>query len=362
MIWKGYCFYNFAGFSQEETGGQTPSEISSSELDPVTAFVASLELTRPDILRATKVRHVLWRLGRVFRTQKDCYHRAFQTSSIQRFISHSWHGSKWAKIMLLLVEHNGLAAVALGTLGVLGISVLLRCVLGFMSEDLRAASMLAGLLMSALTLILWQPQQKVFLDRICIHQTNSNMKMEGVLNVPAFIKRSESMLACWDTSYMQRCWCVLEIAAFIKSHGKDKLAMKPVSWGKQVIICFLCTWAAAAIDTIIVPLLWRHVADNYEAFFLVLGGIMMPVITVFLYKAADSFRWNFRQIELVKKQLQSFSFDNDTVCHCCSVNHVDKDGSEMPCDRLVTWIPHVMYFVSFCYFHAFLAECLPRAL
>ena len=59
--------------------------------------------------------------------------------------------------------------------------------------------------------VLWCPQllafaakASVFLDRICIHQSDPRLKMEGVMSIGAFLKRSERMLVLWDASYMQR--------------------------------------------------------------------------------------------------------------------------------------------------------------
>ncbi|CAE7245090.1 unnamed protein product [Symbiodinium sp. CCMP2592] len=53
------------------------------------------------------------------------------------------------------------------------------------------------------------------------------------MNVAAILKHSDSMLACWDATYLTRLWCVLEMAAFLKSHNgaQQDLAIKPTSWG-----------------------------------------------------------------------------------------------------------------------------------
>ena len=46
----------------------------------------------------------------------------------------------------------------------------------------------------------------MFLDRICINQVDQAMKAEGVLNMGAILKHSDSMLVLWDTTFASRLW------------------------------------------------------------------------------------------------------------------------------------------------------------
>ena len=81
-------------------------------------------------------------------------------------------------------------------------------------------SAIFGGLAFAITLFSWRCARSVFLDRICIHQTDANLKSEGIMSIGAFLKRSSSFLLVWDTTYVQRLWCLLELGAYMASHDK----------------------------------------------------------------------------------------------------------------------------------------------
>lgn len=61
-----------------------------------------------------------------------------------------------------------------------------------------------GVMVTSLVLFFHRPRGLIFLDRICIHQTDSHLKTEGVINMCAFLKNSESMLVLWDATYVER--------------------------------------------------------------------------------------------------------------------------------------------------------------
>ena len=82
----------------------------------------------------------------------------------------------------------------------------------------------------------------MFLDQICINQTDLESKANGVLHMGAFLKKSKSMLVLWDPTFVQRLWCMFELAAFLKSHEDEKhkhrLSVRPIFLGP-------CTFAIA---------------------------------------------------------------------------------------------------------------------
>lgn len=72
-------------------------------------------LTSPDIQRVTRCHHVLYGFGKILRGScGDWYHCSRPATQIPEFVSHSWKGSAWKKIALLLVLKNGRTAVCLG--------------------------------------------------------------------------------------------------------------------------------------------------------------------------------------------------------------------------------------------------------
>ena len=116
--------------ASEGLNSDTPAAIGKSlELDDVAdralgvaQFVAKMEPCEPDILRATRARNVLISGGRRLRRPRQSpglYDYSVPVSKIQEFWSHSWHGRKYLKALLLLLLYNGPAATILGTLSAL---------------------------------------------------------------------------------------------------------------------------------------------------------------------------------------------------------------------------------------------------
>ena len=176
-----------------------------------------LEVTRPEVVRVTQARHALWNFGRALReghNGPDRYHQGEVRRHIAQFWSHSWRGNNAvSKILLLLVVYNGLPAVLVGSVAFVSVRIGLQpeFELRPIVPNAAAWSMLAGVVLSSFTLLTWPSRRRVFLDRICIHQKDERLKAEGMLNLAALLKYSESLLVCWDPSYMQRMWCTVEL-------------------------------------------------------------------------------------------------------------------------------------------------------
>ena len=188
------------GQSQEETRIQI-----SHAHERAASYIADFLATRQDIIRATPCYEALRCFGRAFRFPAAAnYHRSFPTDTIQEFWSHSWHGSAPRKICTVMVRKNGLAAISAGTLA----SLLLVClfVAGYLPGYERAPypyvfgiwGMVGGTLVAIVTLIGWQCRTPVFVDVICIHQSDPGLKSEALLSLGAFLQSSESLHVWWD--------------------------------------------------------------------------------------------------------------------------------------------------------------------
>ncbi|CAE7362307.1 unnamed protein product [Symbiodinium natans] len=300
--------------------------------------IASLKLTRPEILRTTSAHNVLHRFGFVLRKgpYSTEYERSSQSQEIAQFWSHSWHGPVLAKIMLLYVVCNGFPAAAMGTISIAVAKTLAwHCVLPCDDRALEATLCLfIGLLVSGLTLAFWRPSRRIFLDKICINQKDVDLRTEGVLNVGAFLKCSKSMLACWDATYMQRLWCVLEMAAFLTSHSSSaELDIKPVHAGPCVIISFACISVFLMLLNPALDFMVSWVGSDVW-FYLLNAVTTLPIITVCLSLATAALRMYFRDVEAVREQLRRFSFQRDPDCACCALKHVHpSSGRALNCDK-----------------------------
>jgi hypothetical protein len=87
-----------------------------------------------------------------------------------------------------------------------------------------------------------------FFDKLCIHQTDKDLKVAGILSFAAFVDHSKEFLLLWDVSYFTRLWCILEVAALVRSCDRGDLQSRqlplvfmPVRLAHVSAIGLLCT-------------------------------------------------------------------------------------------------------------------------
>ncbi|CAE7938121.1 unnamed protein product [Symbiodinium sp. KB8] len=173
-------------------------------------------------------------------------------------------------------------------------------------------ALLTGVVVSTLTLFLWRPKQAMFLDRICINQVDQAMKAEGVLNMGAILKHSDSMLVLWDTTFASRLWCLFEMAAFLKSHedGLEHLRIKPTYLAPCTFVIAFCVMLMMLFE-LTVPFVSIYVVV------MKLSLLALSCITaarlLFLY---------YSSVRALQEQLRDFRIV-DAKCVCCDLGHVD---------------------------------------
>lgn len=199
----------------------------------------------------------------------------------------------------------------------------------------------------------------MFVDKICVAQQDPKLMSEGVVNIGGIVKNSKSMLVCWDSTYLSRLWCVLEVAAFLKTHdaAEKNLYIRPTSWGSVTCMLFLIFSVLRTGEDLVTNLLiptqsWAHM-DQGEFFANTLlfqfgSAIVKVPLTMLL---AHVWRGHLRALESAFSQLSDFSFERDIRCHCCSLNHINPTtGRRMVCDHdtirecLCTWFGSVADF------------------
>ncbi|CAE6971976.1 unnamed protein product [Symbiodinium sp. CCMP2592] len=308
-------------------------------------FAEAMEATRPEVLRGCPAHVASGGFGRVFwaswHRRRSFFHLSRVTETYDEFVSHSWEVASWKKALLMVILKHGPPACLLAALG----AALMMWIwqFGFLPGYVKAEyesdapglqhsfwSLLAGLILVPLTLFFWKPRGIVFLDRVCINQFDSRQKAEGILNLGAILKASESLLLVWDESY-DRLWCVFELAAFLRSHP-DMLTTMNLSKLKVV---------PAALGYVSVSLALGCLAFGFFGFLVPSEDVWLQwtvkslLMVVCGNVAVDAFRSHFRGLDAMSSQLQSFELQK-TSCWCCSVNHVHPTTSEqLPCDRSI---------------------------
>ena len=119
------------------------------------------------------------------------FHLSKVTDYYDEFLSHSWQVASWKKAVLLIILKNGLPALLLGTFGAMIMMIVWQ--LGFLPAyykiDLPFSYWCSslGLTMGFLGILFWRPKGNMFVDRMCINQSDARMKAEGILNMGAVL-------------------------------------------------------------------------------------------------------------------------------------------------------------------------------
>ena len=161
----------------------------------------------------------------------------------------------------------------------------------------------------------------VFLDQVCINQKNTEHKAKGIMSIGAFLKYSEKLLVVWDKTYAGRLWCMLELAAFLRSHEApdDKVIIRPTAMAPCILGFGFAIWAST-IHFILVS--EQTPADTL---------VLFVTRWFFFYLAASYLREHYRDTESMLKQLSDFTVQG-ARCHCCN------DGeacNASVCDRAI---------------------------
>ncbi|CAE7510778.1 unnamed protein product [Symbiodinium sp. CCMP2592] len=313
---------------------QDPKEATALSEDFLAELAGCMVPISPDLLRATKAGDAFRGFGKALRGSKKLYQLSYQTKKINQFWSHSWHGSTWRKYVTLLLFYNGAAAAAVACLGAAVASVLFALeLLPVLREPNKVTywqsfwAALVGMILYLLVLLFYRPQVPIFLDVICIDQSNPRRKGQGLLSMGAFLKASRSMLILWDATYSDRLWTMFEFAAFLTSREKGetpKVVLRPTILGPCYLVLMLTLILALTIgDNVACDL---SASGRYSVwafqFLICCGGLSVNTA---------AFRAYFRTVSNSQKKLAGWRLA-DVKCSCCDTGHVRGGGI---CDRKV---------------------------
>ena len=323
--------------SQTSHGLDQNKDLQLSQIGQVVAeSISKMDVTNPEVLRATPAFHAFQNFAVALRVgcDGDFYGKSRKTARISAFWSHSWHGGHWKKIITLLFFYNGTIAVLVGffiaaAMGLIFFSfdILPSFYRGFHSEW-STWSLCCGFLAAGFVFLLWRPQTLVFLDRICISQNDSDLKTQAIFSLAGLLKNSDTMLILWDPTWTERLWCLFELAAFLKSKKTQEqtLIVRPIFLGPISVTLFVTVFAFGLPINIVPIDDWTTVLVPIA--FALLSGLAVGFWTV------STLRSYFRDLDTMKEQLLSISFDR-TRAACCDQNHVGPGGQELLCDRKV---------------------------
>ena len=97
----------------------------------------------------------------------------------------------------------------------------------------------------------------MFLDKVCIHQTDPQRKAAGIQAIDQFLVRSKKMLICYNDDYFERLWCCFELAA--RASSGSEIEMLPL-------------WRAPVVLVVLVGFTVSHIAEYVYLLFAGVGG------------------------------------------------------------------------------------------
>merc|ERR1719160_1756813 len=94
------------------------------------------------------------------------------------------------------------------------------------------------------------PGPGVFLDKVCIHQTDLELKAEGVKSLAGFLKRSKSALVVYNEHYLRRLWTVYEFATILIVNPEIELRIIPKEMAPMILSMVAVSYTFGVMETV----------------------------------------------------------------------------------------------------------------
>eukprot|EP00928_Gymnodinium_smaydae_P003631 TRINITY_DN11291_c0_g4_i1.p1 TRINITY_DN11291_c0_g4~~TRINITY_DN11291_c0_g4_i1.p1 ORF type:complete len:516 (+),score=45.73 TRINITY_DN11291_c0_g4_i1:44-1549(+) len=334
----------YASLTQGTPEGEPdPSGRRASLLDERT------QIADPELLRGAPFPVVVAGLGQLLEptgtiasstgalSTEDTFVFSKRVDLIHHFLSHSWRDSGKLKWLSLIVYANFFSAMMMGhLLAAIVFAIVFFCpdvypfpgvdTTGNMAIDRYRYGPFAMVCMVVflgsifLVHLITRKSPDLFLDKLCIHQTDPDRKVAGIRGLGAFLKRSENMLVLWGDDYFDRLWCGYELALYIRLHGTSAVQIMPIDYAAYLFALGLTMFYSG-----FVVMLFDSGAPLSP---IVAVPSLMPYVLIGVYKA---------KVYEARQQLRTTLLDYDvrkTSCFCCQANHTLPDGSSISCDRI----------------------------
>eukprot|EP00929_Paragymnodinium_shiwhaense_P092306 TRINITY_DN5217_c2_g1_i1.p1 TRINITY_DN5217_c2_g1~~TRINITY_DN5217_c2_g1_i1.p1 ORF type:complete len:742 (+),score=95.33 TRINITY_DN5217_c2_g1_i1:125-2227(+) len=268
---------------------------------------------------------------------------------IDEFISHSWATPRYMKFAALCWLNNFEPAMKTTTVIAIVLSILQATVVpdgspfhssfhaGGTERAHYSCWMACTCICPCVFLFLcvyWQtlrrlfrlPQKQIFMDKLCIHQTNDQLKAMGILGLGGFLKVSKRLVVLWSTQYFSSLWCTYELAAWFQlQKDLEAIDFVPVRCAFGFVLWSLLVCVYNTLYVVV----WYGLDDTA----LERKWIMFFIFSLIVLLVTNSARDATREVTLLGKQLQAFDIQR-TRSTCCTNEHLcPRTGRTIPCDR-----------------------------
>eukprot|EP00929_Paragymnodinium_shiwhaense_P098882 TRINITY_DN6039_c0_g2_i1.p1 TRINITY_DN6039_c0_g2~~TRINITY_DN6039_c0_g2_i1.p1 ORF type:complete len:595 (+),score=45.48 TRINITY_DN6039_c0_g2_i1:137-1921(+) len=276
-------------------------------------------LPNPDLLRGTPYAHVLRAQGRIFRKSQgsaQSYSLSRTVQNIDAFISHNWSVPATTKFLTLTLHFNVRFAMSCTLLVGCVICVATAC--GLLpifdlagSPEGKPSGIAATIVCPILFVVLLTGKHEiyrclgmdgstVFLDKTCIHQTNHELKRQGIESLSAFIEKSSSIVVVYTDEYLQKLWTVYELATFLILYPEKPVVLLPTG----LVFFILSSTVALASQNILALAPLGHTLSPAR-----LVSHLFPALVVACYM-----RHMARSLDVMQKTVETFSISKARCC------------------------------------------------
>ncbi|CAE7515667.1 unnamed protein product [Symbiodinium natans] len=180
-----------------------------------------------------------------------------EVEQVDVFISHTWGSGRWAKFLGLCLYLNlGRAIKTSLAVWILAIGTLIA--VGGLQGYGGSRLLFPVLVCLPAAIFFWVllrghftpcevSSTSLWLDKLCIHQTDEELKQRQLAALPIFVARSSRMLVLWDEMYFERLWCHVELATFAKHGDQHKLDFQPLWLAPWLVTCLTLELLSAIV-------------------------------------------------------------------------------------------------------------------
>eukprot|EP00929_Paragymnodinium_shiwhaense_P027445 TRINITY_DN16108_c0_g1_i1.p1 TRINITY_DN16108_c0_g1~~TRINITY_DN16108_c0_g1_i1.p1 ORF type:complete len:637 (+),score=15.34 TRINITY_DN16108_c0_g1_i1:43-1953(+) len=289
-----------------------------------------------DLLRAVSVKEALSGFGKHWSSnagKAEDYDLSQRRDKVDDFLSHDWSTSRFWKLLGLCHLYNRNVAMCA--------SCTVAIPLAFFGAGPVAAPFRGNFAKFFCPIVLWavfltghlcRPRY-VFLDKLCIHQEDVEMKTAGILGLAGFLRASNRLVILWSPRYFSRLWCTYEVVTWCYLKGLDSSGVffLPVS----ASLLHILTWMAFSCIGCM-RAIWEHLQSvgvvepsSHYVITLIAGALCLPIF----YQTSAV----VRQLAAIDSQVRGFRI-HDAKCFCCTHDHIDpSSGRRMSCDRKLVY-------------------------
>eukprot|EP00929_Paragymnodinium_shiwhaense_P119635 TRINITY_DN91533_c0_g1_i1.p1 TRINITY_DN91533_c0_g1~~TRINITY_DN91533_c0_g1_i1.p1 ORF type:complete len:675 (+),score=74.18 TRINITY_DN91533_c0_g1_i1:83-2107(+) len=329
-----------------EVTGQTTLHIRrqwSSMSDMLQALPSQVD---PELLRGLTVTEALTGFGKHWQSNSSTaedFALSQSMSTIDDFLSHDWGTPAWRKFLALCTLYNRPLAfmVSCGLavpLALIGARTRMTIIRGHVATLVCPLVYLFVLLFGQRLrgLLACKKPRYVFLDKLCICQTDEEKKSAGILGLAGFLKASRRLVVLWSPRYFSRLWCTYEVVTWIHLQGLDAgnvlfLPSAACIIQGQVIIA-VSTYKVLKVMFLEEVLGFNDWASTDTAGFVITMVMFLLILPVF-YTITSL----VAELKLVEDQVKDFRI-RDSKCFCCTHDHIHPNsGLRLACDRKLVY-------------------------